>query len=189
MNLCKYQRSRTFIDLGPRSLRFNIFKHLFLRNSWANWRQIFMWSLYRMGEQKCVQTVQVTWPVWPPCSYMVKTLKKSSSLEPKGQWPSKLVCSIGYSSTTKFVQMMTLVWPWPILWQGQIWTLMLLYGEKGKTMDFSETIVVYDIKVDRCSQLKWVHEALWVPEVKVIHWPWSKSLRFNICKLLFLNNH
>ena len=25
--------------------------------------------------------------------------------------------------------------------------------EKGKTMDFSETIVVYDAKVDRCSQL------------------------------------
>ena len=25
--------------------------------------------------------------------------------------------------------------------------------EKGKTMDFSETIVVYDIKVGRCSQL------------------------------------
>ena len=23
--------------------------------------------------------------------------------------------------------------------------------EKGKTMDFSETIVVYDVKVDRCS--------------------------------------
>ena len=30
--------------------------------------------------------------------------------------------------------------------QGQIWSLMLLYGEKGKTMDFSETIVVYDLK-------------------------------------------
>ena len=26
-------------------------------------------------------------------------------------------------------------------------------GEKVKTMDFSETIVVYDIKVGRCSQL------------------------------------
>ena len=25
--------------------------------------------------------------------------------------------------------------------------------EKGKTMDFSETIIVYDIKVGRCSQL------------------------------------
>ena len=26
--------------------------------------------------------------------------------------------------------------------------------QKGKTMDFSETIVVYDIKVCRCSQLR-----------------------------------
>ena len=26
-------------------------------------------------------------------------------------------------------------------------------GEKGKTMDFSETIIIYDIKVGRCSQL------------------------------------
>ena len=30
---------------------------------------------------------------------------------------------------------------------------MLLYGKKVKTTDFSETIVVYDIKVGRCSQL------------------------------------
>ena len=38
-------------------------------------------------------------------------------------------------------------------------------------MDFSETIVVYDIKVGKCSLLKWVHEALWVPTVKVIQDP------------------
>ena len=37
--------------------------------------------------------------------------------------------------------------------------------------------------------IKWVHEASWVPKVKVIHWPWSKFLRVNIFKLLFLNNH
>ena len=42
---------------------------------------------------------------------------------------------------------MTLSWTWPILQQGQIWSLMLLYGEKGKTMGFSETIVVYDLKL------------------------------------------
>ena len=41
--------------------------------------------------------------------------------------------------------------------------------KKVKMMDFSETIVVYDIKVGICSQLKWVHEALWVSKVKVIH--------------------
>ena len=34
VNLHEYQRSRSFIDLGPRSLRFNIFKFLFLRNCW-----------------------------------------------------------------------------------------------------------------------------------------------------------
>ena len=82
-----------------------------------------------------------------------KNFKKSSSLEPKGRWPWKLVCSIGYSSTTKFVQMMPLGWPWPILRQGQIWSLYAIVWEKGKTMGFSETIVVYDIKVDRCSLL------------------------------------
>ena len=65
-----------------------------------------------------------------------KNLKKSSSLEPKSRWPRKLVCSIRYSSTTKFVQMMTLGWPWPILWLGQNWSLMLLYGKKVKQWIF-----------------------------------------------------
>ena len=54
-----------------------------------------------------------------------KSLKKSS-LEPKAWWPWNLVCRIEYY---KFVQMMTLGWPWPILWQGQIWSLTLLYGK------------------------------------------------------------
>ena len=63
-----------------------------------------------------------------------KNLKKSSSLEPNGRWHWKLVCSIGYSGATKFVQMMTLEWSWPNLRQGQIWSLMRLYGEKGKTI-------------------------------------------------------
>ena len=88
-----------------------------------------------------VQTVLVTWPRWPPCPYMVKTLKKSSSPEPKCRWPWILVCSIGCSSTTKIIQMMTYftarsnLVPYAFVW------------EKGKTMDFSETIVVYDLKL------------------------------------------
>ena len=57
---------------------------------------------------------------------------------------------------------------------------------KVKTMAFSETIVVYDIKVGRRNQLKSVHETLWVSKVKVIHWHWSNSIGFNIFQLLFL---
>ena len=102
-----------------------------------------------------------------------KNLKKSSSLKPKGWWLWKLVCSIGHSSTTKFVLRMTLsLVPYAFVW------------EKDKTMGFSETIVVCEMQ-----STKWVDEALWVPKIKVIHWPSSKSLRFNIFKLLFLNNH
>ena len=54
--------------------------------------------------------------------------------------------------------------------------------EKVKTMDFSETIVVYDIKVGRCSQL---NKYMKFYEYKR---SWSNSLRFNNLKHLFLSN-
>ena len=114
-----------------------------------------------------------------------KNLKKISSPEPKGLWPWNLVYSIGCSSTTKFVQMLTLGWPWPILQQGQIWSHTFLFGKKVKTMEFSETIVVYDINVGRCSKL---NEDMNLYEYQrsrsFIDLP--RSLRVNIFKLLFL---
>ena len=115
-----------------------------------------------------------------------KNLKKSS-LDPNSRWPWKLICSIKYSSTTKFVQMMTLGWPWPILQQGQIWPLCFCMGKSvrrsfnGRNLQqmirvwgiFSDTIVVYDIKVGRYIQLNEynVHEPLWISKVNFIHWP------------------
>ena len=69
-----------------------------------------------------------------------KNLKKSSSLEPRDRWPWKFVCCTEYSSTTKFIQMMTLGWPWPILRQGQIWSPMLLYGKKLKQWIFQKLL-------------------------------------------------
>ena len=110
----------------------------------------FICSFHGMGERKFVQLVQVTWPRWPPCPYMVN-LEKSFTTEPRGRWPWNLVCSIRCLSTIKYVQIMTLGWPWPILWQDQTWSLMLLYGKKSKILEFSETIVVYDGKVGRFS--------------------------------------
>ena len=93
--------------------------------------------------------VQITWPRWPPCPYMLKTLKnlllwnqKANDLE---TWYRVLdyyqVCSNDdpgltltyFTASSNFV-------PFAFVWEG-------------KTMDFSETVVVYDIKVGRCSQL------------------------------------
>ena len=69
-----------------------------------------------------------------------KNLNKSSTPEPKGRWPWNMVCSMGCSSTTKFVQMMTLGFPWPILRQGQIWSLMLLYAKMVKHWIFPKLL-------------------------------------------------
>ena len=69
-----------------------------------------------------------------------KNMKNSSSLEPKSRWPWKLICSIGYLSTTKIVQMMTMGWPWPSLWQSQILSFMLLYGKKVKQWIFQKLL-------------------------------------------------
>ena len=60
--------------------------------------------------------------------------------------------------------------------------------KNGKTIDVSETIVVYDIKVGRCCQLN-EYTNLWniKGQRSFIDLRW-RSLRFNIFKLLFLWN-
>ena len=82
-----------------------------------------------------------------------KNMKNSSSLEPKGQWPWKFVWCIKCSSTTKLLKW----WPWfdlDLFYDevkfGPLW---FLYGKELKQWIFSETIIVYDVKVCRCSQL------------------------------------
>ena len=119
--------------------------------------------------------VWVIWPTWPPCPYMVKTLKKSSSPEPIDRWPWNLVCSIVYGNSTKAVQIMTLGWPWPILRQGQIWSHRLLYGRKWIFFFFWNYC---SLRSQSCLKhsAKWVNEVEWVSKVKVILWPWVKVI-------------
>ena len=131
MNIKSQGHSLTLVQCHSVSTFWNFF---YLETA-SQIEAIFHVELSLMGERKFVQIVQVTWQVWPPCPYIVK-LKTFSSLEPKGRWPWKSVCSIGYSSTAKFIQMMTLGWPWHILRQGQIWSLMLLYGKRVKHWGF-----------------------------------------------------
>ena len=150
MTLHEYQRSGSVIDVHPRSLRFT-FSNFFsletfrpieakfhVQPPWDRWMKVCSNGL-------CHLTSMAAMPIYG------KNLQKSSSLEPKSQWPWRLVCSIGYSSTSKFVQMMTLSWPWPILRQGQIWSIMLLYGKKVKLElsedpDYSPAIVLSEEK-------------------------------------------
>ena len=69
MNLYEYQRSRSFIDLGPRLLRFIIFS---LETARPIEAKFHLYS-HGMEEQKFIQMVQVTSLIWPPsCPYIVK---------------------------------------------------------------------------------------------------------------------
>ena len=109
-----------------------------------------MWSLLVMGNKSLFKRSR-SHDQGGRHAHMVKTLKNLLLWNQKGRWRWNLVCSIGCSSTIKFVQMMW--WPWI--------NLDLFYGarsnfvpyafvwEKGKTMDISETIVVCDVKVGR----------------------------------------
>ena len=134
MNLYEYQMSRSFIDLGPRPLWFNIFKRVFFRNRYAKWSQISRGACMNLENESLFEyspghmTNMAIMPIYG------KNLKKSSILcNLKSRWPWNLVCRLGHWS---LFQMMTLGWPWPILRQGQIWSPMLLYWRKVKQWIF-----------------------------------------------------
>ena len=184
MNLYEYQRSRSFIGLGPRSLRFtfsNFFSLETARPIEAKFHMEPPWM------KICSKMVQVTWPIWPQCQYMVKTLKKIFS---RTKRPMALkvgmqhrvleyyhICSNNHPgfTLTYFMARSNLV-PYAFVW------------EKDKIMDFSETIVVYDIKVGRFSQLN-EHMNLYEYQRSSSFIDFRpRSLRFNIFKLLLLRN-
>ena len=104
---------------------------------------------------------------------MVKTLINLLRWNQKGDGLETWNASSG-------TQVLPNLFKWPtwvdLLRQGQIWSFLLLYGEKGKTMDFSETIVVCDIKlVDAVNQMsKWSFKNI---KGQVVHWTSSKVIQ------------
>ena len=83
---------------------------------------------------------------------MVKTLQKSSSPEPLDRFPRNLVCSIGDSCPSLFVQMMA--WVDLDLFYGKVKFCYLGFTiGKMKTGEFSEAVAADDLKNGRCRQL------------------------------------
>ena len=154
MKLYEYQMSNSFTDLGPNLsdlIFLNFFPSITTRPIKARFHVEPPWD----GRKKACSndpgliTNMAAMPIYG------KNLLKSSSLEPKGQW--NVVCSIEYSSTTKFVQVM------PILRQGQIWSPMLLYAKKLKQwisifLNFFSSITA-DFNIS--SALRWAIQDQW----------------------------
>ena len=111
-----------------------LFKHL-LRNHWAN-QSNFIWSFYGMGEWKFVRMVPVTWPRWPPCSYMVKEIKEKWS-------ETKIKVFLNQTVWCKF----QVTWPiWPpcsymvktlkIFFSGTKWPMTLKCGMEHLVLEY-----------------------------------------------------
>ena len=122
----------------------NVFKHL-LWNHWADWSEISYGVSLGRGNERLFKRSWSHDQDGRHAHIWLKSLKNLLLRNQKADDLETWYCSIGCSSTTNFVQMMTQGWPWPILRQGQIWPLKLI--GKGKTMDFSETTAVYDLKL------------------------------------------
>ena len=134
-----------------------------------------------MGKRKFVQTVQVTWTRWPPCSYMVKTLKnlllwnqKANDLE---SWYAALGTRV----------LLSMFWVDVDLFYSKVKFASLCFCmENGKTMDFSQTTAVNDIKIGKRNQLnKYMNLYAYQRSRSFIDLH-RRSLRLNIFKLVSL---
>ena len=107
----------------------------------------FMWSHLGTGERKFVQTVLVTWPSWPLCPYMVKKPLKIFFAGTKRSMTLKLVMQ---QQVLKYYQVCSNDDPGLTLTYFTAKSHLVPYAfvlEKGKTNDFSENTVVYDLKL------------------------------------------
>ena len=109
-----------------------------------------MWSFHWMGERKFDQTVWITWPRWPP--HHGKSSKGhllwNQNVDDLESWYAAL--------GTQVLPSLFKWWPWDDLdlFHGNVkFGPFFCMEKKVKQWIFSETIVVYDIKIGRCSQL------------------------------------
>ena len=105
----------------------------------------FICSIHGMGERKVVQTVLVTWPRWPPCPYMEKTLKIFFGTKR----PMTLKLGMRHR-VLEYYQVCSNDDPGLTLTYFTARSNLAPYAfvsESGKTVDFSETFVVYDLKL------------------------------------------
>ena len=161
----EYQKSRSFHDLGPRS-----FKTCFSQKLLSHLKLNFKWTL--LGTWKCnfIPFIWVTWWRWLTCPYMVQDEIPLKNL----LW--NLLCSICNLGLSKFLQMMTQAWPWPILPLGQILLHMHQYRKKENYVFFRNNCSLWSQNWEMQSA-KWVNEALRISKIEV--WPRGLRLHFN----------
>ena len=183
MKLSEYQRSRSFLDLGQKSLRFQSWNLISIELGDLELKLI--WKLKWEWVWRFIQMTWVTWPTWPQCPYMVKTLKHLL----QNQWTNDL--DTWYVAL--FMQLLPRLfklWPWVDLY---LFYAKVKFGHIGFCMRKSENYYFFffrnycSLRSQSCLKhsAKWAYEVEWVSKVKVILWPWSKVTQISMLKLVF----
>ena len=126
--------------------------------------------------------IQVTWPRWPPCSKMLKTLK---NLLLQNHWAN---CLETWHVASGYVVLQSLYKSWPLvdldLFYGKVkfGNLGFFYRKKWKLLIFQNYCSLWLLT-------DWDNEYILVLKVKVISWPWPKVIYIQNLKLAFLRNH
>ena len=75
MKICEYWRSRSFLDLGPRSYTYKTSNWIFSETTVLVWTKLCMKAFRYKEMKKSDDMMLVAWPRWPPRPYMVKTFE------------------------------------------------------------------------------------------------------------------
>ena len=170
MKVCEYWRSRSFLELGPRSCTYINSNLIFSETAVPIWTKFCMQG-FRYKEMKI-------W--WHDAGHMTKI----AATPIYGKNPSKIFSRTGLTIFTKLGMKYWELQP-IINCSNDYFGVTLTYftarsnlvtyaflWKKVKTVDFSETIAACDLKVGRCRQLNKGYEGMWVLKVKVISLPY-----------------
>lgn len=140
MILSECQRSRLFIDLGPRSVGMNFWcLSIFQRAS----SQDFSYLMPAVVIMIFFQTALVDWSRWALCPYMIKPFENLLWNYEKGNF--EIVYKTLLTEASTFIQMTILSWPLTYLWIGQFDFLKHLLGKFIEKLTFQTNVVWYII--------------------------------------------
>ena len=132
--------------------------------------------------------IQVTWPRWPPCPYMVKKNLKNLLLQMRKSY----VLIIWHAALgTQALQSLYKWWPWVAL---NLFYGKVKFGFLGFSIGKSENSGYFRNYCSLWSEswemqtTNWINECKWAFKVKVISGLWPK-VHWWFLKPVFLRNH
>ena len=138
MKVWEYWRSRSFLDLGPRSCTYKNSNQIFSKTTVPVWTK-FLWKISDTRKSKSDAMMLVTWPSWPPRPYMVKTLQNLLLRNRRADFHETWYVALGTPANQ------TLFKRWPSsdldLFNGNVkFGNRLFYGKKWKQLIFQKLL-------------------------------------------------